>query len=687
MRRVIGVSAMLFLAGVVHGGPTVPALFSDHMVLQRGTHVPVWGKADAGEKVVVALGAAGESAVQGQATADASGNWRVVLDTSRAPAQPTELTVSGTATIKISDVLVGQVWLCSGQSNMAWVVRDSANAAAEAKAADFPQIRQFAVPNKAAYNPTTELRGQWVVASPQTVPGFTAAGYFFGREVHQQLNTPVGLIHSSVGGTAAEMWASDESLKPMADFDVQRDMTKHLAGSLGTARTHYQDQLAKWAAKLPMNADEKLARQYADPAFDSSSWKSVNMPQSIEKTDPDFDGSIWYRREFTLDSVDGEAIVNLGRIDDNDVTYINGVKVGSMGLENTGSWATIRRYKIAPGVLRTGRNVIAVRVFDIWMAGGFTGSPEELNLQVGSKHISLAGPWQSAVERTLTAEEKAIAAQRPTDPDQSVNVPSTLYNAMIYPLQPYAIAGVIWYQGEANVNRDEQYRKLLPAMIEGWRSAWTQEGKSVIHGEGGRDFPFYIVQIANFMEYRRDPNFNSSWAPIRDVQTLTARTIANSGLAVTIDIGDERNIHPQNKQDVGKRLAAVALKSAYGKDIVCDGPEFQKMRVEGGHVLATFTHTDGGLQARELSLAGAGNGPSVYKELVQADTQIKGFAVRGEDGKWVWAKAKIVDGNTVEIWSDQVSKPVAIAYGWADNPVVNLYNGAGFPAVPFRSAK
>ena len=687
MKTFPGIGALLVLAGVAQAAPSVSALFSDHMVLQRGTQVPVWGKADAGEKVAVVLGASGTTLAQGQATADASGNWRVALDTSKASAEPTELTVSGTATIKISDVLVGQVWLCSGQSNMAWVVRDSANAAAEAKAADFPQIRQFAVPNKEAYNPATELKGQWVVASPQTVPGFTAAGYFFGRELHQQLKTPVGLIHSSVGGTAAEMWASDESLKPMADFDVQRDMTRQLAGSLATARTHYQDQLAKWAAKLPMNADEKLARQYTNPAFDSSSWKSLNMPQSIEKTDPDFDGSIWYRREFTLDSADGDATLTLGRIDDNDVTYINGVKVGSMGLETTSAWATPRRYKIAPGLLKVGRNVIAVRVFDIWLAGGFTGSPEELDLQVGNKHHSLAGPWQSAIEHALTIEEKAIAAQRPTDPDQSVNVPSTLYNAMIYPLQPYAIAGVIWYQGEANVNRDEQYRRLLPAMIEGWRSAWKQEGKSVIHGEGGRDFPFYIVQIANFMEYRRDPNFNTMWAPIREVQTLTARTIANSGLAVTIDIGEQRDIHPRNKQDVGKRLAAVALKNAYGRDIVCDGPEFQKMRIEGGHVLATFGHTDGGLQARELSLAGAGDGPSVYKELAQADTQIKGFAIRGEDGKWAWAKAKIVDASTVEIWSDHVTKPVAISYGWADNPVVNLYNGAGFPAVPFRSAK
>lgn len=679
-----GIGALLVLAGAAQAAPTVSAIFSDHMVLQRGTHVPVWGKADAGEKIAVVLGAGG---AQGQATADASGNWRVVLDTSKASAEPTELTVSGTATIKISDVLVGQVWLCSGQSNMAWVVRDSANAAAEAKAADFPQIRQFAVADKTAFNPTTELKGQWVVASPQTVPGFTAAGYFFGRELHQQLKTPVGLINSSVGGTAAEMWASDESLQPLADFDVQRDMMKQMGAGRETARVHYNSELAKWAAKLPVNAEEKLARQYADPAFDSSSWKSLNMPQSIEKTDPDFDGSIWYRRDFTLDSADGEATLSLGRIDDNDVTYINGVKVGSMGLENAGAWATPRRYKIAPGVLKAGRNVIAVRVFDIWLAGGFTGSPDELGLQVGGKHVSLAGPWQSAVEHALTPQEKAIAAQRPTDPDQSVNVPSMLYNGMIYPLQPYAIAGAIWYQGEANANRDEQYGRLLPAMIEGWRSAWKQEGKSVIHGEAGRDFPFYIVQIANFMEYRRDPNFYSSWAPIREVQTLTARTIANSGLAVTIDIGDERNIHPQNKQDVGKRLAAVALKNAYGKDIVCDGPEFQKMRVEAGHVFATFAHTDGGLLARELSLSGAGNGPSVYKELVQADTQIKGFAIRGEDGKWAWAKAKIVDASTVEIWSDQVTKPVAISYGWADNPVVNLCNGAGFPAVPFRSAK
>lgn len=680
MRKLFGTATILGLVSVCSAVPTMPSLFSDHMVLQKSNDVPVWGTADAGEAITVALVADGKPVVSKGATADAQGKWKVSLDTSNVPDRPLEMTVTGKSTITVHDALVGQVWLCSGQSNMEMTLSRSRDADAEAKAANFPGIRQFMVPRKAAYFPTAELEGRWVVASPETVPSFTAAGYFFGRELHQQLHVPVGLIASSVGGSAAEMWATGASLDAIKDFDQQREMASRVGQNLESAREGYQRDLAAWAGKLPMHADPALAKQYADPAFDSSSWKTVELPQQIEKTDPDFDGALWYRREINLENADGPAEINLGMIDDHDVTYINGVKVGGIGLEDSSAWCAQRHYKIAPGVLKAGRNVIAIRVFDIWLAGGIMVNPQEFFLEVGQKRHNLSGTWQVKVEHALTAEEKAIAAQRPADPDNSVNIPSMHYNAMIYPLQPYAIAGVIWYQGEANVNRAEQYGRLLPAMIQGWRTAWNQQSKPAIAREAGHDFPFYIVQIANYMDYRRDPNFNAQWAAIRDVQTHVARTVPNAGLAVTIDIGEAGDIHPKNKQDVGKRLAAVALKNAYGKDIVSDGPELEKAKVQDGRVIVSFAHADGGLQVHPLTSQDG----EVFDELAKADTQVKGFAICGEDGKWVWAKAKITSPTTIEVWNDTVAKPTGVYYGEADNPVVNLYNGAGLPAVPFR---
>ncbi len=685
MRSFLILIVLLSVAMVAPAAPSTNPLFSDHMVLQKGTSVPVWGKADRGEAIRVSLMDGSTVVSEASTEADDKGAWRVNLDTSKAPQTPLELIIAGTTTLKASDVLVGQVWLCSGQSNMAWSVQGAKDAEREARQANYPQIRHFEVPHTSQLLPSEELKGQWVVTSSQSVGTFSAVAYYFGRALHLELKAPIGLINSSVGGTAAESWATDESLKGFDEFNIQRAQARDALLGMDNAVAKYRVDLKEWEAKLPLHADPKLAESYSSIDLDTKDWDTVTLPRQIEATDPDFDGSIWYRTELTLDAVDAAASISFGRVDDHDVTYINGKRVGGIGNDNDGAWATPRRYDIPAGVLKPGRNMIAVRVFDTWLAGGFMGAPADMWLQVGTKRHSLAGEWKSKIEHRLDPDQKAIAAQRPGNPQNAVNVPSMLYNGMIHPLKPYAIAGAIWYQGEANVNRDKQYRSLLPAMIQGWRTAWDQKCEPVIAGEAGRDFPFYIVQLANFMEYRRDPNFNTQWAPIRDVQAHVASTLANCGLAVTIDIGDERDIHPGNKQDVGKRLAAVALAKAYGKKVPFAGPTFSKLDIQGNRAIVTFDHVEQGLAARPLAVPEAGDRPNVYRELVTHPSPVKGFAIRGEDGKWFWAKAQINDQRTIEVWSDDVAKPVAVRYGWADNPVVNLYNSADFPAVPFQT--
>jgi sialate O-acetylesterase len=327
--------------------------------------------------------------------------------------------------------------------------------------------------------------------------------------------------------------------------------------------------------------------------------------------------------------------------------------------------------------------VIAVRVVDYLLGGGIGGDARDSVLVVGDRRYPLAGKWKHHLELRFSAEQKQLGYQVPVRPDRSDQVPGRLYNAMLHPFRTYAIAGAIWYQGEANVGRDVQYRKLLPAMIGGWRRIWDQQGESLHRAEGGRDFPFYIVQLANFLEHRADANYQSNWAALRDAQTFTARTVPNTGLALAIDIGDAFDIHPRNKMDVGRRLALLALRDAYGKQVIASGPQFSEIVVQGSRVLVKFEGTGEGLKVRTPDLPQ--DRSDALRQLMSFDTQVRGFAVRGRDGNWSWARARIIDPNTVELISDEVADPVAVRYAWADNPVANLYNSADLPAVPFRS--
>ena len=623
--------------------PFLHPLFTDNMVLQRGVSAPVWGWAEPGAKVSVSV--AGKSAM---AVTGADGKWMAKLPPLPVGG-PYTLTVTGPQTVTLQNVLVGDVWICSGQSNMQMGIANVNNAKAEiADAENYPQIRLFTVPNVPSYRPLETVGGKWDVCTSQTVAangwgGFTAVGYFFGRELHKKLHIPIGLIHTSWGGTIAEAWVSGESLKTMPDFAPAVKQIE--AVDVSKNGEDFGRHMADWYTKNdPGSAD---GANWEKAEADASAWKTMALPNAWESAGlPDYDGVVWFRKEITLpDSFAGKAaMLHLGPIDDRDTTWVNGVKVGAEEVYNAE-----RNYKIPAGVLKPGKNTIAVRVLDTGGAGGLYGKPEQMSLTAdGETALSLAGDWLYNASLPLSK-----AAPVPMQAINNPNVVTVLYNGMIAPLVPFGIKGAIWYQGESNAGRADQYQVLLPTLIKDWRSQF---------GVGA--FPFYIVQLANFMAQDTEPK-NDAWPLLREAQTLTAQHVPNSGIALAIDIGEAGDIHPKNKQEVGRRLALDALAQTYGVKVEYSGPVYKSMKIEGSAVHLTFDHIGGGLMAKD-------------------GEPVKGFAIAGEDGKFVWADAKI-EGKTVVVSSPQVTKPTAVRYAWANNPVCNLYNKDGLPAVPFRT--
>ena len=620
----------LCASGAVTAELAMPPMFGEHMVLQRGGGVPVWGSAAPGAAVTVTLRSTDGAVAEGRGAADEAGRWRVTLDTSSAPRQGLELHVAaGADAAVIGDVAVGQVWLCSGQSNMEIQVQSVGDAEAEMAAADLPLVRQFGVVHGSSHTPVAEVKGAWVVANPAQVGSFTATGFFFGRELHRVLGEPIGLINSSVGGTDVEWWASRASLAKLQEYERLIRQSDVMVKDMAAAVADYQRDLAAWVLQLPIRPTPQAVAACAAVDADTTGWVETPVPGQM----PDaFDGSMWYRRTFELEAA-GDAVLHLGRVDDYDDVYLNGVRVAGTAEENASAWATPRRYDVPASALRPGRNVLAIRVFDVWLGGGFMSAPSDMFLEVGGRRIELAGRWLSKVEHELDEAERAIASQRPTDPRLAVGVPSHLYHAMIHPLQPYALAGVIWYQGENNVGRDLRYAPLLAALIDGWRTAWDQQVTPALHAEAGRDFPFYVVQLANFLDYRADARFPSAWAALRAAQATATRLTPRSGYIVAMDIGDAGDIHPRNKQDVGRRLAALALRDTYGKDVPARGPTLARLETRGDQLVLHFDHADGGLVARELPATTTGPGGAAYRALVAAATPVKGFAVADDQGR------------------------------------------------------
>jgi sialate O-acetylesterase len=620
-------------------------LFSDNMVLQRDAKIPVWGTADPGGTVVVEI--AGQ---RRRTTVSQGGDWRLNLR-ALAVGGPFEMLIIGQDTTAIKNVLVGEVWICSGQSNMEMALRGQGiikNYREEISNADYPNIRLFQVIHTTSTVPLDSINCPgWDVCSPATIPEFSSVAYFFGRKVFKELGVPVGLIHTSWGGTPAEAWTSAGALKEIPDFRKVVESMESAASTRKQTLEGYQHQLKLRNEKIQsMDAGFENGKAVWNKSHvDAADWKTMDLPTKWENAGyPSLDGIMWFRKEINLPGsmVGTDLTLHLGPINDIDITWFNGQKVGGV------SGADIpRKYSIPKSLVRSGKNVIVVRVEDIAYTGGLWGTAEQMFIEnaKGGK-ISLAGTWLNKI-----GFDSKVLGPRPHSP-KDPNRPTVLFNAMIHPLLPFAIQGAIWYQGEANAGRAFQYQTLFPTMISDWRNQWQQG-----------DFPFLFVQLANFMEQKNQPQ-DDDWAELREAQLKTL-SLPNTGMAVAIDIGDALDIHPKNKQEVGRRLALNALKLVYEQDIAHCGPIYKSKTIEGNKIRLTFDHAYDGL-------------------MTTAGEELHGFAIAGTDSVFHWAQAEI-SGDKVVVWNDDISNPQSVRYAWAANPVCNLYNKAGLPASPFRT--
>lgn len=618
----------------------LPVIFSDNMVLQQQSAAPIWGWAQPGEEISVS-GSWNKNAVV-KVKADSDGKWTVRLKTPRAGG-PYNVTIEGKDKVVLKNVMIGEVWVCSGQSNMempltGWPGAPLLNSATEIKAANYSDIRLFTVKRDVAMSPQQDAEGTWTACSPATVSSFSATAYFFGRALYRKLKVPIGLIHTSWGGTVAEAWTSEEALRKLGGFDNALDWMDSIAPHLKELKEQDARNMELWTNEM-----NKVNNQYADEAYNDADWKTMKLPTKWESAGlPDFDGIVWFRKtvEVPASWAGKDLQLDLGPIDDEDITWFNGHKVG--GIQEDGFWAKNRSYKVPGALVKAGKNEIAVRVTDPKGDGGIYGDPALLKLYPVNnekEQVSLVGDWRY----------KAALEKPKTHTTDNPNTPTVLYNGMIAPIIPYAIKGAIWYQGEANVGRAAQYERLFPAMIQDWRARWKEP-----------DFDFYFVQIAPY-PYGGD---GTKAAALRDAQRRTL-SLTNTGMVVTLDIGDTTNIHPANKEEVGRRLSLWALAKTYGlKNIVYSGPLYKSMKVAGNKIILSFDHTDGGLVAKGGALTN--------------------FQVADANGHFVTAHATI-KGNQVVVFADAVENPVAVRYAWRDNAVPHLFNKAGLPASVFTT--
>ncbi|MEP6749059.1 MAG: sialate O-acetylesterase [Bacteroidota bacterium] len=613
-----------------YAGVTLPKVFTSNMILQRNKPIKVWGWAGKGEKITVQFNTQKAVTKTGK-----DGGWMITLQPMQAGG-PYEMKIDGKNNIVLSNILIGDVYICSGQSNMEFVLRIANNAAKEIEASSYPNIRLFTVKKATSFAEQKDVEADgWVECGPLTSGDFSAVAYFFARKLIKDINVPVGLIHSSWGGTNIEAWTSWDVMQKTAGYR-NVDITKMEAERAETLKKQQ-------AFQESLKNDKGDAEKWYDPAANIMGWKNIKLPQAWEQTEiGNADGIVWFKKEFDLPaSFNGKKItLSLGPIDDNDITYFNGKKVGA-----TDGWNTDRTYEIDPAILVSGKNTIVVKVTDNAGAGGIYGKPAQLYVQSGAQKIALNGNWQYKASVLNTSYGLAD-----TGPN---SFPSQLYNAMIAPLVQFPVAGAIWYQGEANAGEAFKYRTLFPGMINNWRNKW------------GYAFPFFWVQLANFMKPDSLP-VQSDWAELREAQNMTLQLPA-TGQAVIIDIGEAADIHPKNKQDVGYRLALAAEKVVDNKDIVYSGPVYQSMKTAGNKIIIQFTNTGTGLMAKDK-----------YGYL-------KGFAIAGNDQHFVWANA-MIDGDKVIISSTAIQNPVSVRYAWGNNPDdANLYNKEGIPASPFRT--
>ena len=609
----------------------LPSIVSDNMMIQRDLPVKLWGWADKGETVSVTFNGQTEKVKTGR-----DGLWNVQFKAMPYGGPYKMVIKSKMNSISLKNILIGDIWVCSGQSNMEFVVNNVNHAKEEIAKANYPKVRLLTVNKGMATTPLQDANASgWVECSPRSIAEFSAVGYFFGRELYRQLNIPIGLINTSWGGTIVETWTSAQMMITQPDYKQKMDILHSNSFAQKFLKNNKFDII-----QLADNEPGTTQKWYL-PEVDVLGWKKTNLPALWSAENIHGEGVVWYRKEFILTSEQAQSNVSicLGAIDDWDETYLNGRKIGT-----TQSYNTPREYVVCSDGLKEGKNTLVVKVINTGGDAGFSYPADKIYCQTNTARISLSGEWKFKIS-TIIDNSEIIG---PND------YPTLLYNTMIAPLTHFPIKGAIWYQGESNSDEAYKYRTLFPNMITDWRNTWN---------EG--NFPFYFVQLAKYMDPAVQPG-ESTWAELREAQHMTLR-LPQTGEAVITDIGEANDIHPRNKQDVGYRLALNALYKTYGLNIEYSGPEYQSMKIEKNRIILSFDHVAQGLLAK---------GKYGY---------VEGFAIAGADQKFVWANASI-KGNTVIVSSPFVTDPVAVRYAWANNPNdANLYNSKGLPASPFRT--
>ena len=633
------------------------ALFSDHMVLQQSTNVTFWGTCSPNETLSLTGSWGGKSTM----LVDATGDWKLDLETPEAGGPFTVEIETKFHKKSLIDIMIGEVWLASGQSNMemplrGWPPNDAIdNSKEEITKSGYPEIRMFTVERQLSLDPKVTFNGKWTVSTPETSGGFSASAYFFARRLHKTLNVPIGIIHSSWGGTPIEAWTSAQQVKKTGDFDLilktisSVDRQKEASG-----------WFSKWKSIAIPLGDKQWDQlvvydsEFKQVDYDDSHWNQVYLPGQFDAiTKSDFDGVMWFRKTVHIRDLESDYMLEIEAIDDMDVIYINGNKVGSFAGANYSN--SKRVYKVPKTLLNKGANTIAIRAIDVGGPGTFKG-PMLLISDSGSK-ISLSGYWNYRTAAEIYKGKLYLYGTEHLNLKDKANIikvnpklPTVLFNAMIHPLIPYTIKGVIWYQGEDNVGRAEQYKRLFPGMIGDWREKWNY------------DFPFYFVQIAPFQYHRENNTALDQSQKLREAQRITLNT-KNTGMVVTMDIGNFNNIHPSNKQAVGDRLAGLALANEYGKQIVASGPLFKSIKRRGEILVVNFDEIGSGLISKG---------------------DLRGFEIAGPDKIYKAAEANIIN-NMIELYASSVSNPKYARYGWSDKAVPCLFNLEGLPASSFTS--
>jgi sialate O-acetylesterase len=637
MKKILFFVSLLASVNFFYANVRLPKLVSDGMILQRNTKVKIWGWADSQEKITVDFKNQSFKTVS-----DNLGNWSVELPNLEAGG-PFQMMIKGSNVLIVNDIWIGDVWVCSGQSNMELpMYRVKPKYEDEIAHANYPQIRMFTVPQSFNFKDkqTDFSAGEWKKTTPENVLNFSAVAYFFAKELHLKYKIPIGLIHSSLGGSPAQAWMSEETLKQFPNYheELQRFKSDSLIQKI---ESDDRNRIGGWYAE----ADAKDLGHFSTPwnsdKYDFSDWKTMQIPGFWAEQTPigKTNGVVWFKKEVELPAnyIGKAAQLNLGAIFDADSVWVNGVFVG-----NTTYLYPPRWYKIPENVLKKGKNVITIRIVSERDNGGFA-LDKKYEIKFGNESIDLSGEWKYKLGTEMPRLDYQTFVRWKS---------GGLYNTMLAPILNYAIKGVIWYQGESNVWNPKEYQTLFPALINNWRSDWNQG-----------DFPFLYVQLSNFLKASELP-VESNWAALREAQSM-ALNVENTAMALTMDIGEWNDIHPLNKQDVGKRLALCAYKVAYNELLVYSGPSYASATVKGKKMILTFNNCGTGLEMK--------------------GEKLNHFAIAGEDKTFVWANAKI-KGNKVIVWSNAVKKPKAVRYAWADNPQgANLYNKEGLPALSFRS--